>query len=84
MYTRVHTCTRLISALTRMFPLYDTLMPSSFLRYQIIDADRVTLFIVDAEQNDLFCKVEALARGVERDVERGVERAKGGWCVNKT
>ena len=64
-----------------MFPLCDTLMSSSpFLRYQIIDADRVTLFIVDAEQNDLFCKVEALERGVER----GVERAKGDWCVNKT
>jgi hypothetical protein len=40
----------------------------------------VTLFIVDAEQNDLFCKVGKLPRGVER----GVERAKGGWCVNET
>ena len=58
-----------------MFPLYDTLMSSSpYLRYQIIDADRVTLFIVDAEQNDLFCKVEAVERGV--GVGRGERRGE--------
>jgi hypothetical protein len=47
-----------------MFPIYDTLMASSFPhRYQIIDADRVTLFIVDAVQKDLFCKVSKDAQG---------------------
>ena len=39
-------------------------MSSSFPhRYQIIDADRVTLFIVDAVQKDLFCKVSKDAQG---------------------
>ena len=33
------------------------------LGYQIIDADRVTLFIIDAVRNDLFCKVSKDAKG---------------------
>ena len=47
-----------------MFLLYDThRCRLLLLRYQIIDADRVTLFIVDAVQKDLFCKVSKDAQG---------------------